>query len=180
MQSVLAARTLESPVVVRRLGKLDTKESQIKTARSIRRYVGQCIPFVSAAIVVVGGIWAVNTELRKEAAIATYSTYLEALILRASEEAGLAHKDHKNRSLAAARFLLYADDEVIKEAASLYLGRRNQDGGFVPTVFPCHDRSIRGMQQMYGVLLSMRKDVGTSGNFSFKEYRAVFCNVWPK
>lgn len=152
---------------------------------SVRQLSKQFTPFLTAAItaagVIFGAIWAVSTELREEAATAAYSTYLEALILRASEEGNLKI-NHRERSLAAGKFLLYADDAVIKKVASLYLGVTRKDGRFVPPVLACPDPPIKKkvMKQFHMILLAMREDVGRPGNFSDDEYRAVFCNVWPK
>lgn len=155
----------------------------MQSTRLIRRYVGYLIPLVSAVLVVSGGIWAVNSELREKAATAAYSAYLEALFLRDIEGVGLTYKDHKDRSLAAARFLLYSDDQVIKEAASLYAGKKDENG-YLPGVIAC-SRTKQGTKEtydrhMYQILLAMRKDVGRSGNFSFEEYNAILCTVWPK
>ncbi len=126
------------------------------------------VAVVTTVVTIIGGIIVVNHELSKEAATHAYSSYLEALILRSSEETGLVHEEHKRRSLTAANFLLYANEDTIEKVLLLR------------KVFDCNYRLMPGYQQISNVILSMRRDVGRRGNFNFDKYNSVFCVVWPK
>lgn len=157
------------------------------TKKSAKRFA----PYITAVIIAVGAAWAtiaaVKTELRQTAAADVYSAYFEAIILRGHEEViSQLHGNHIvnekfiEKTLVASKFLLHADVKVIEKVASLQKGSYDEDGKWTRGVYStCTVHLTKGIQQWYEILLSMREDIGKPGKFSYEEYDAVLCIVWP-
>ena len=134
------------------------------------KVVTACLPLIASVLVLLGTIWTVSAELRERAATEAYSAYLEALIVRAASVNIPNYKQVTSQSLAAEKFLLYADDKVIDKVALLY-----EDG-----IFSCFQKPVEGMPHLHEILVAMREDIGRSGDFNFDKFNSIFCIVWTK
>ena len=113
------------------------------------------IPLIAVVPVIFGTIYAVQTELRHEAAAEVYSKYIETILAPPKGDDAVSLQ-----SVVQATLLLHASDEVIEQ---VYILEKHKDG------LKCTDTVL------YDVIVAMKEHVGVTEELDIDTMRTIVC-----